>query len=108
AGSVLDLEPDTEYECRFTMSDPDGVRGGSVKTVTVRTRAVPEAAEDGRVLHVYPPNWEGEKQEPAFTGIKEAYFGPGLGDWSVVSERKIQAGDIILMHAGLYKADLLD
>ena len=108
AGSILDLEPDTEYECRFTMSDPDGVRGEAVKTVTVRTRAVPKAAEDGRVLHVYPPNWEGEKQEPAFTGIKEAYFGPGLGDWSVVSEREIQAGDIILMHAGLYKADLLD
>ena len=27
AGSVLDLEPDTEYEVRFTASDPDGVTG---------------------------------------------------------------------------------
>ena len=27
AGSVLDLDPDTEYECHFVMSDPDGVRG---------------------------------------------------------------------------------
>src|SRR5260370_41939879 len=24
AGSILDLEPDTAYEARFTMSDPDG------------------------------------------------------------------------------------
>ncbi len=27
AGSILDLEPDTEYEARFVMSDPDGVEG---------------------------------------------------------------------------------
>ena len=29
AGSILDLEPDTEYEARFVMSDPDGVKGGA-------------------------------------------------------------------------------
>src|SRR5260370_40884724 len=27
AGSILDLEPDTEYEARFVMSDPDGIAG---------------------------------------------------------------------------------
>ena len=27
AGSILNLEPDTEYECRFVLSDPDGVHG---------------------------------------------------------------------------------
>jgi hypothetical protein len=26
AGSILDLEPDTEYECKLQMLDPDGVR----------------------------------------------------------------------------------
>ena len=36
AGSILDLEPDTEYECSFHMSDPDG--GEATQTVTVRTR----------------------------------------------------------------------
>src|SRR6185503_20578430 len=41
AGSVLDLEPDTSYEARFVLSDPDGVVGESRKTVTVRTRAEP-------------------------------------------------------------------
>src|SRR5437899_6321981 len=29
AGSILDLEPDTAYEVRFTMSDPDGFAGQS-------------------------------------------------------------------------------
>ena len=27
AGSILNLDPDTEYECRFVLSDPDGVTG---------------------------------------------------------------------------------
>src|SRR6059058_3754504 len=27
AGSILDLEPATDYECRFVMSDPDGIDG---------------------------------------------------------------------------------
>src|SRR5262245_12376056 len=42
AGSILDLQPDTAYEARFVLSDPDGIggqRGSSVtRTVTVRTR----------------------------------------------------------------------
>ena len=105
AGSILDLEPDTEYEARFEMRDPDGVRGEAVHTVRVRTRGEPRAAQNGRVLHVYPPAWKGPKQEPAFTGLKEAYFGSGHGDWAVVSERKVRAGDTILVHAGLYKGD---
>ena len=46
AGSILDLEPDTAYEARFVMSDPDGVAGQSAKTVaktvTVRTRPEPK------------------------------------------------------------------
>jgi hypothetical protein len=108
AGSILDLEPGTEYECRFTMTDPDGVTGEAVQTVRVRTRTEPKAAEGGRVLHVYPLDWKGEKQEPAFMGLKAAYYGSGLGDWSVVSERKMQPGDIILVHAGVYKADRLN
>jgi hypothetical protein len=108
AGSILDLEPGTEYECRLTMKDPDGVRGEAVQTVKVRTRSEPRAAPDGRVLHVYPPDWKGARQEPAFTGLKAAYYGSGLGDWSVLSERKVRPGDIILVHAGLYKADRLN
>ena len=33
---------------------------------------------------------------------------PGTGDWNVVRERPVQPGDVILVHAGLYKADRTD
>ena len=58
AGSILDLTPDTEYECRFIMADPDGVDGATVQVHKVRTRSEPKAAEGGRVLHVYPIGWK--------------------------------------------------
>ncbi len=108
AGSILDLEPDTAYQCRLTMSDPDGVRGQPVQTVTLRTRGVPRPYPAGRTLHVYPPSWKGPKQEPAFTGLKAAYYGSGLGDWDVVAERTVLPGDTILVHAGRYRADRLN
>jgi hypothetical protein len=108
AGSVLNLQADTEYEVRLTMKDPDGVEGQAIQTAKVRTRAEPKEAAGGRVLHVYPPDWRGDKLEPSFIGLKEAYYGSGTGDWSVVYERKVGPGDIILIHAGLYKGDRLD
>ena len=70
AGSILDLDPDTEYEVRLTMKDPDGVTGQAVQTAKVRTRGEPKAATGGRTLHVYPPDWKGQKQEPAFTRLE--------------------------------------
>ena len=42
AGSILDLEERTTYDCRFTMSDPDGVQGQAVQQATVTTRSVPK------------------------------------------------------------------
>ena len=102
AGSIFDLEPGTAYECRFDLSDPDGVTGDATRTVIVTTRPVPEAYGDGRVLHVYPPGYEGEKQEPSYTGLMEAYYGPGQGFWG---SAQVEPGDIILVHAGEYKAD---
>lgn len=108
AGSILDLEEATTYECRFTMSDPDGVTGQATKEVTVTTRHTPQIYTGGRTLHVYPPDYDGPKQEPSFKGLKEAYYGPGRGDWNVVRERPVQPGDVILVHAGLYKADRYD
>ncbi len=104
AGSILDVAPNTEYECRFTMKDPDGVDGEAVQLTKVTTRTEPKAAPDGRILHVYPTQWEGEKQEPSFTTLQGAYYGSGTGDWSIVRERTVQPGDIIEIHAGLYEA----
>ncbi len=105
AGSVLGLNPDTEYECRLELTDPDGVKGEAVHAVKVRTRAEPKSFQGGRVLHVYPSDYKGTKQEPNFTSLLEAYYGAGLGDWSVVWERRAQPGDTILLHAGLYKSE---
>ncbi len=107
AGSIFDLLPNTKYECRFTLKDPDGIKGKAVKTVKVRTRTEPKPYAKGRILHVYPVDFKEKKKEPAFTGLKEAYSGAGGGDWGVVSENPVKPGDIIEVHAGLYKADFL-
>ncbi len=108
AGSILNLKPGTEYECRFSMTDPDGVTGEASHTVKVKTRSEPMPYAGGRTLHVYPPDFDGPRQEPSFTGILQAYYGAGLGDWSVVWERRAQPGDTLLLHAGLYRVERLD
>ncbi len=108
AGSILNLTPGTEYECRFVMSDPDGASGQTTQVVKVRTRTEPKAYTGGRTLHVYPPDYYGPRQQPAFTGILQAYYGAGLGDWSVVWERRAQPGDTLLLHSGLYRPERLD
>jgi hypothetical protein len=48
AGSILNLELGTEYECRFELADPDGVTGEAVRTVRVRTRTEPRPFAGGR------------------------------------------------------------
>lgn len=110
AGSILDLEEGTEYEARFTLEDPDGVEGEAVKVVKVTTRAEPWAYREGRVRHVYPEYYEGEKEEPNYPGLVSAYGGSEntKGDWYVVAEDPVQPGDIIKIHAGLYNADILN
>ncbi len=108
AGSILNLQPDTPYECRFEMQDPDGIEGQIKRTVTVRTRKEPRPFAGGRVLHVYPPDYYGPRQEPSFTGLLQAYYGAGLGDWSVVWERRAKPGDTLLVHAGLYRPERLN
>ena len=108
AGSILNLEPGTEYECRFQLSDPDGATGKTDYSVKVKTRSKPMPYQGGRTLHVYAPAWEGPKEEPNFTSVLQAYYGSGLGDWSVVWERRAQPGDTILVHAGLYQNNRLD
>ncbi len=105
AGSILNLQPGTEYECRFELTDPDGASGQTSHTVrvknsnraaAVRRRAVPSMS--------IRPTIKGRVRNPASPVCSQAYYGAGLGDWSVVWERRAQPGDVILMHAGLYKA----
>lgn len=108
AGSILNLEPATSYECEFTLKDPDGVTGQAQQKVTVATRSEPKSYTGGRILHVYPPDHQGPKQEPNFIGLKQAYYGIGTGDWTSVRMLKAQPGDTILIHAGLYRPERLN
>jgi hypothetical protein len=106
AGSIFELEPATEYEARFVMSDPDGISGRAERVVTVRTRAEPKPAAGGRVYHVYPPGYSGERQQPAFTGLLAAYYtGASHSDNFNTFPPRVQPGDTILIHAGVYKDD---
>lgn len=106
AGSILDLEPGTEYEARFVMTDPDGVRGpasAATRTVRVRTRSEPMPAEGGAVYHVYPVGYEGPREEPSFFGLMCAYnYRCGAGDSAPTGRPRVKPGDVILMHAGVY------
>jgi hypothetical protein len=76
--------------------------------VTVRTRAEPKPATGGKVYHVYPADYKGEKQQPAFTGLMAAYnTGSTHSDNFNTYPPRAQPGDIILVHAGLYQDDHL-
>jgi hypothetical protein len=104
AGSVLNLQPDTEYECRFVLTDPDGASGTLEQNVTVRTRKAPAPAAGGRVYHVYPSGYKGAVQEPAFYSLMGAYYlGADESDHSIAYPPRVQPGDTILVHAGIYK-----
>ena len=106
AGSIFELQPDTEYECRFVLSDPDGVDGKTENIVTVRTRFEPKPATGGAVYHVYPPGHNGQRQQPAFNGLLAAYYtGASHSDNFNTFPPRVKPGDVILVHAGLYKDD---
>jgi hypothetical protein len=104
AGSIFDLNPSTGYECRFVLTDPDGVSGKTEYLVTVRTHPEPMPFAGGRVYHVYPGGYKGPKETPAFTGLGAAYFtGSSHTDNYNTFPPRVKPGDTILVHAGLYK-----
>jgi hypothetical protein len=104
AGSLLELEENTGYEVRLTLSDPDGTAGETDRIVSVRTRAEPQPYSGGRTFHVYPHDFAGPRQEPSFSGLLGAYYADALGgDWSRASPPRVEPGDTILVHKGVYK-----
>jgi len=106
AGSVLDLEPDTDYQVILTMHDPDGVSGNPYQKISVRTRPVPKPFVGGNVYHVYPLNFTGTKIQPAFTGLLAAYFlCASNGDGNKACRARVVPGDTIMVHAGTYLDD---
>jgi len=92
AGSVFDLEPDTEYELKVRISDPDG--GEAEQTLKQRTRAVPQTPKGAREVHVVPGDGGGSgTQDDPFKGLPAA-------------ARTVRPGDLVLIHAGTYQGPI--
>ena len=92
AGSIVDLEPDTEYEVRFALEDPDG--GSAVRNLKLRTAAVPRLRVAMKQRHVVPlaagaaPGGSGTAADP-FRGLQAAL-------------RRAQPGDLLSLASGIY------
>ena len=72
--------------------------------LTVRTRPEPQPYAGGRVFHVYPHGFKGQKIEPSFEGLMCAYNYWCAGtDWATAGRPRVRPGDTILVHAGVYK-----
>ncbi len=106
AGTIFDLEEGAEYECRLSLSDPDG--GGETRTVKVATRAEARAAKGGKVRHVYPADHKGEIPKGAYYGLLAAFRDrPNRRGWGAGQgpARGVEPGMTFLVHAGTYKGD---
>ena len=104
SGSIFYLQPDTDYEAQFKLSDPDG--GSATKMIAFHTRKEPMPAAGGHVYHVYPPDWTGPMAAGSVVGLERAYFVfASTDDHENAYPCKVQPGDTILVHAGLYIGD---
>jgi hypothetical protein len=104
AGSLFDLAPDTRYVVRLIMTDSDGITGNTEQLVSVSTRGEPTPATDGNTYHVYPPSYEGQRIEPAYTGLLGAYYtGYSGSDNFNTYPPRVRPGDTLLVHAGVYQ-----
>lgn len=79
AGSVLGLEPDTDYEVRLSLSDPDG--GSAERTLRMRTRAEPRE----------PPGLAKVRVAPGKLAIRNA-------------QREAKPGTVFLLEPGTFPA----
>jgi hypothetical protein len=91
AGSIVDLEPATEYEVRLTLEDPDG--GSAVEALRLRTAAVPVLPPTMHRRHVAPSpgrgsDGSGTSADP-FRGLP-------------VALKKAQPGDVLVLAPGTY------
>ena len=89
AGSVLLLDPDSAYELKLTLKDPDG---GEATTVTLSARTMKEpVAPSGPMYHIIPGEGgggAGTKGDP-YKGINAA-------------EKNARPGDTFLLAPGVY------
>jgi Right handed beta helix region len=89
AGSLLFLQPDTEYEVRLSLSDPDG--GPTERVLRARTIAEPQVSAQAPRYHVVPGGGGGSgTQADPYRGLAEA-------------QAHAKAADVFLLHAGAYE-----
>src|SRR5690554_1974553 len=56
SGSIFDLDPDTEYEIKLVLDDPDG---GSTEILTsAKTRPIPVVTEKATIVEIKPGNYD--------------------------------------------------
>ncbi|MCY3021851.1 MAG: right-handed parallel beta-helix repeat-containing protein [Planctomycetota bacterium] len=89
AGSIFVLAPDTAYELKLKLNDPDG--GRTEKTLAARTIAEPAAPAGAPTYHVVPGSGGGKgTQGEPYHGLDAA-------------QAAARAGDVFLLHAGVYE-----
>jgi hypothetical protein len=92
AGSVLLLDPDTGYDLKLTLTDPDG---GEKVTTTLESRTLKEpVAPDGPIRYIVPGDGggRGTKDDP-YKGINSA-------------EGDAKPGDTFLLASGVYNGSV--
>ncbi len=87
SGSILQLEPATQYEVQLKLTNSDG--SYKEKTVEVSTRTPEENFKPQKVLHLYPENYSGEMLKPSYTDLNE-----------ILS--KLTGGTLVIIHPGTY------
>ncbi len=88
AGSIFLLEPNTAYELKLNLIDPDG--GNTEKLLSASTIGEPVEAKDAPQFHVVPGSGGG-------TGTASDPF-KGLD----AAQKAAKPGDVFLLHAGTY------
>jgi hypothetical protein len=79
AGSAMFLQPNSEYDIRVTVNDPDG--GGSVIDTSYFTKKIPTAPDDGNIIYVAPGNGGGSGTSGnPYLGIQSAVDNAVAGD----------------------------
>jgi hypothetical protein len=92
AGSIVDLAPDTEYEVRLSLEDPDGSSTG--RTLRMRTDPIPRMPANLQRRHVAPlaagqtPGGSGSEADP-YRGLRAAL-------------QRVQPGDLLQLASGVY------
>ena len=92
AGSIVDLTPDTEYDVRLSLEDPDG--GSVARTLRMRTAAIPSIPTTMQRRYVLPlaqdqiAGGSGTQADP-YRGLR-------------VALQRAQPGDLLTLASGTY------